>query len=223
MEEVQEYVTTMLGAVGVSRLAAGTVVTSPGAVASDQLTVVMEPSALAVPVKSLRGRVLPGERVVLALVGADPRRSEWVCLGPFGEPASVSSESISAAATTSGNNDTTSASYVNMAGTGSVTSFGLTKRFVGTRIRVTMHVGLYRVTDTATATVGVNIGGTDYDLRTCAAELNAHREFSAVRHISGIATGALTIQAIWRKSAGNAGGILRRDVNDWLTVSAEEV
>lgn len=220
-EEVQEYAAALVAEVAVSRLAAGTVVTSPAAVATDQLTVVMEPSALAVPVKALRGQVLPGERVVLALVGADPCRSEWVCLGPFNEPATASSESINAQAVTSGIDTVTSTSYVNMAGTGSVTSLPFTKRFVGTRLKVDVRATMYATTATQDAFIGVRINGTDYDVVKQPAVLNERQPFTAITHIENIPAGEQTVQMRWRRTSTS--GTPTRDTADWLSVCVEEV
>ena len=51
------------------------------------LQVVMDGSALAVPVKQVRGvPVGVGARVMLEKVGADPRTAEWVCVGPLSDP-----------------------------------------------------------------------------------------------------------------------------------------
>ncbi len=52
------------------------------------LQVVMDGSALAVPVKQVRGvPVGVGARVMLEKVGADPRTAEWVCVGPVSDPS----------------------------------------------------------------------------------------------------------------------------------------
>ena len=62
--------------------AVGTVVTSPSQVSTDPLTVVLDGSALAVPVKQFRGfPVFPGYRVGLVRMGTD-----WVVVGAFTNP-----------------------------------------------------------------------------------------------------------------------------------------
>jgi len=62
--------------------AAGTVATSPSAVSTDPLTVVLDGSAVAVPVKQFRAfPVFPGMRVGLVRIGTD-----WVVIGSFTNP-----------------------------------------------------------------------------------------------------------------------------------------
>jgi hypothetical protein len=222
MEEVEEYVARALANFGVIRLAAGTVVTSPAAMSGDELTVVMEPSALAVPVKALRGLVVPGERVVLGLVGADPRKAEWVCLGPLSEPATVSSDGINGAATTSGTDTTASASYVNLAGTGSVTSFSPTKRYATTRVKVWMYASMFVTVGPTFGRFGVRINGVDHDVFNLPINpATSHQGASGTTYITGVPAGVYTIQARWFRSGGT--GTLTRDSQDWLSVNAEEV
>lgn len=63
--------------------AVGTVVTSPGQVSTDPMTVVVDGSATSVPVKQVRGLPLSqGARVVLVKFGSD-----WVILGSMTNPA----------------------------------------------------------------------------------------------------------------------------------------
>ena len=62
--------------------AAGTVVTSPSAVSTDPLTVVLDGSSVAVPVKQFRAfPVFPSMRVGLVRIGTD-----WVVIGSFTNP-----------------------------------------------------------------------------------------------------------------------------------------
>jgi len=68
---------------GMASLSVGTVVTSPSQVTANPLTVVFDGSALAVPVKQVRGLPLvAGARVVLGRFGSD-----WVVLGGLTNPA----------------------------------------------------------------------------------------------------------------------------------------
>lgn len=64
--------------------AVGTVVTSPSQVSTDPLTVVIDGSALAVPVKGFRSLpIFPGARVALIQFGSD-----WTVIGAYTNPAS---------------------------------------------------------------------------------------------------------------------------------------
>lgn len=226
MEEVQEYVAARLSKLGVTSFAAGTVVTSPANISTDPLTVAIDPSALATPVKALQGvPVLPGMRVVLGLVGADPRQAEWACLGPYtGDPVSPpSSNSICDAAVTSLTDTTGSATYVDLAGAGAVTSFPFTKRCAATRVKIELHASLF-VAGTGNSAVrfGVQIGGTDYDIvNRHINPASTHAQASGTRHIESIPPGVYTVQGRWRRSAGTQ--TLTRGTDNWLSISAEEV
>lgn len=217
MEEVEEYVAAVLAKLSVIRLAAGTVVTSPAAMSGDELTVAMEPSALAVPVKALRGLVGPGERVVLGLVGADPRKSEWVCLGSLSEPAALAADGINSAAAA---DTTSSGTYVNLAGT---SSFSLPKQYETTRVKVDLHANCFSTAATTSVRYAVQIGGTDYDIaQVFINPSNTHTHTSGVRYIAGIPAGTHTVQGRWRRVAG-AGTLTRTAADNWLSISAEEV
>lgn len=79
---VAQYVGTAIKAIP-PVTAVGTVVTSPGQVSTDPMTVVIDGSATSVPVKQVRGLPLSqGARVVLAKFG-----TEWVILGSMTNPA----------------------------------------------------------------------------------------------------------------------------------------
>lgn len=137
-------------------------------------------------------------------------------------PHLPASSGINNAATTGGaNNDTTSGTYVDMAGTGSVTSFNFTKRYPASRLKVTSHVSMFAVTSSSNAQIGMRIDGVDHNLFTMVATLNVHGFGSATTYLSGVTSGIKTAQMRWRRSSGT--GTLRRDSGDWLSISVEEV
>jgi hypothetical protein len=141
-----------------------------------------------------------------------------------GDLVGASCNGICQVATTSPNTDTTtSATYVNMAGTGSVTSFTFVKRFASTRIKVDLDATFSTSATGSGPKFGVRINGADYDL--CQIGANApsavHTQASGVKYISGIPAGTYTIQGRWLRLAG--AGTLTRDFNDWLAISAAEV
>lgn len=138
-----------------------------------------------------------------------------------GDFVTASQDGVNDAATTAGNDDTTSAVFVNLAGTGSVTSFSFVKRFDATRIKITMCASWFGVTATDVGSIGVLIDGTDYKVAHGAAINNEHQPVFGVEFISGVAAGTYTVQGRWRRDAGAS--VLRRNTDDWLTITAEEV
>lgn len=138
-----------------------------------------------------------------------------------GDTLTGSQNGVNDAATTSGNNDTTSATYVDLAGTGSVTSFSFTKRYAATRIKITMMCSGFAVTSTSGVEIGVRINGVDYKVAHGSYVLNERQPVMGVEYISGVAAGTYTVQGRWLRQSGT--GTLRRDTNDWLTIVAEEV
>ena len=86
-DDIEDYVAAALRSTGGLITAAGTVATSPSQVSTDPLTVVLDGSAYAVPVKQFRAfPIFPGMRVGLILIG-----TEWVVIGSFSNPAAGSS------------------------------------------------------------------------------------------------------------------------------------
>ncbi|MET8908394.1 hypothetical protein [Micromonospora sp. NPDC004551] len=80
-DDIEDYVAAALRSNGGLITAAGTVASSPSAVSTDPLTVVLDGSAYAVPVKQFRAfPVFPGMRVGLILIG-----TEWVVIGSFSD------------------------------------------------------------------------------------------------------------------------------------------
>lgn len=143
-----------------------------------------------------------------------------------GDYVAASTNGINGVAVSSGTDDTTSATYVNMAGTGSVTSFSFTKRFSSaqTRIRVEILAGLFAVTSNAVARLGVNINSVDYDVAQVSmpsAAANDHEWCCGVAYLTSIAAGTYTVQGRWRRVSGT--GTCRRDTSDWLSITATEV
>ena len=138
-----------------------------------------------------------------------------------GDTLTGSRDGVNAVAVTSGQNDTTSATFVNMAGTGSQTSFAFTKRYTATRVKIEFSFDAYCITSGTDVEVGVSINGTDYLIRKAVLVVNQHQSYTATAYLSSIASGSHTVQAIWRRSAGT--GTARRDSGDWLSISAEEV
>jgi hypothetical protein len=158
---------------------------------------------------------------------SDTAREVRVTNAPFtvnGDQICGSTEGINGAATSTPNvDDTASTSYVNMAGTGSVTSFSFTKRYAATRIRVDLQASFQVIgTGNSAARFAVLINGTDYDIvnRHVNPALT-HAETGGTRYISGVAAGTYTVQGRWRRTAGTQ--TLRRASDDWLSISATEV
>jgi len=123
-----------------------------------------------------------------------------------------------------GSDTTTSASYVNMAGAGAVTSFSFTKRWTPTRVRIDMHQILFQNGGSFPfAQLGVRINSVDYDVvgaTITAAATNTM--FSGLAYIpaSAIPAGTYTVQARWKRASGT--GTLTRDGGGWLSFSARE-
>lgn len=158
---------------------------------------------------------------------SDANRAVTVTNAPFtvnGDQVCGATEGVNGAATTSPNvDDTASTSYVNMAGTGSVTSFSFTKRYTATRVRVDLQASFQVIgTGNSAARFAVSINGTDYDIvnRHVNPALT-HAETGGHRYITGIPAGTYTVQGRWRRTAGTQ--TLRRASDDWLSISATEV
>jgi hypothetical protein len=139
-----------------------------------------------------------------------------------GDQVCASENGVNGAAVTSSTDTTTSATYVNLAGTGSVTSFSFTKRYADTRIRVDLSAGFFVAgTGNSAARFGVQINGTDYDVvNRHINPASTHGEASGVRYITGVPAGAYTVQGRWRRSAGTQ--TLTRATDNWLSIAARE-
>lgn len=126
-------------------------------------------------------------------------------------------------ATTSGNDTTTSASFVNMAGTGAVTSFPFTKQVSTTRLIAWMVAGWQNGgAALSDVSVGVLVNGTDYE---CDRQsLNASvtiGKFVGFALITGLPTGTYTIQGRWKRRGGT--GTPSRSNAEWLAISCSEI
>jgi hypothetical protein len=122
---------------------------------------------------------------------------------------------------TGSNDDTTSASFANMAGTGAVTSFSFTKRYAASAVWLDITAWMFSATSASDTEVAVQIDGVDYAIIEVAVALNVHVPVNGHRKITGITFGVKTVQARWRRSAGS--GTLRRNAGDWLSITAMEV
>jgi hypothetical protein len=132
--------------------------------------------------------------------------------------------SIGALAVSTGTDSTTSASYVNMAGTGSTTVVNYTKKYSAsfTKMKVTMCGSLFVATSAATIDYGIRTNGADFQV----GQLNIgtaanHHTIGGTIYVTGIAAGAQTFQARWRRVTG--GGAPTRGTDDWLGIVVEEV
>lgn len=130
-------------------------------------------------------------------------------------------DGISNAAVTAGTDTTASASYVNLAGTGSVSSFNFTKVLTATRIKVEIALGWQCITATANIQGGVLVNGTDYDCVKGGAQISQNVISPGFVIISGLAAGSYTVQGRWKRILGT--GTPTRSVNEWLTISAAEI
>lgn len=130
---------------------------------------------------------------------------------------------VNANACTSGTDTTTSATYVNLAGTGAQTSFNFTKVETATRIMVTMHASFTAVTANALPRFGVRINGVDYDVVQAAPSgVGDTTTASGIAFVTGVAAGTYTVQGRWKRQAGS-GTPTRTADNNWLTIVCEEV
>lgn len=139
-----------------------------------------------------------------------------------GDRLSASENGVNGTAMTAGTNDTTSAAFANMGGTGSVTSFQFVKHYAATRIRVYMSASFY-VTAAPPSNVifGVQINGVDYEIVRGVGQVNERQINSAVGYISGVPAGTYTVQGRWRRESGTT--TCRRDTADWVSINAKEV
>jgi len=142
--------------------------------------------------------------------------TNWVLLNP----ADVFTNG---AAMSSGTDTTTSATYVNMGGTGSTTSVVATKKSAGTRLLVEIAMSFFVTVNDTTTRFGVNVNSVDYDIFRLAGTVSSgvHVFISGFQYISGLSAGSYTIQGRWRRDAGT--GTCTRDLNDWFNLRCREV
>lgn len=133
------------------------------------------------------------------------------------------SAGASAQATTSGSDSTTSASYVNMAGTGSVTSFSFTKRNSATKVRLGMSAGWTNATATTLQRFGLQLNAVDYDCFQSILGVGGFTTASGFVLVGAgvVGAGTYTVQARWKRQGGTGTG--SRGTNEWLAIEALEV
>lgn len=136
------------------------------------------------------------------------------------------SASINAAATTSGNDDLVSTSYVDMAGTGAVTSLSFNKKFSKnkTKLQVLM-IASWKIVTGGTAckvSIGISIDGVAYEI---ASRFTNPTEVVVTEmgatNIPNIDSGSHDIQCIWKIITGT--GTIRRSTGEWLNLLVKEV
>jgi hypothetical protein len=144
-------------------------------------------------------------------------------IGSTTTPHLPSSNAINGIAVTSGQNDTSSTTFVNLAGTGAVTSFSFTKRYAASKIKVQMNATCYCITAVTNVDFGVLINGVDTFMFRVILGATSQRVtgVGGVADITGVPAGVHTVQGRWRRVA--ASGTARRDTGDWLYLSALEV
>jgi hypothetical protein len=113
--------------------------------------------------------------------------------------------------------NTTSASYANVPATTPTVTF--TKSAAATTLAVWLIGEIFHTATGVLVTLGVNIGGTDFDvaLRTTA-QLNVRQEVSGTIDVPSIAAGSVTVTARWK----TASGTLSTSVSSW-TLRVQEM
>lgn len=135
--------------------------------------------------------------------------------------AAITEYGISAAAVTSGTDDTSSGTLVNMAGTGSTTAFSFTKIASSTRVRFDVRPGWRAITAAGWAEFAVLMNGVDYVVgRDVQLSIGDSQMASLFSYVSGVAAGIYTCQLRWRVASGTT---IRRSTQEWVSASASEV
>lgn len=131
---------------------------------------------------------------------------------------------VSNPAVTSGTDTTASNSFANMAGTGSVTSFSVTKNDGATKLRIDMSMTCFSDNVNTGCVIGVRINAVDTTVARTPATITSgiHFPVSGFAYVTGLAAGVYTVQARWARAGSGPTGTLTRDSNDWLAVSAIE-
>lgn len=123
-----------------------------------------------------------------------------------------------------GSDSTTSATFVNLAGTGAINNFSFTKHSNSTHILVELAISCFISAGSADTDVefAANINGTDYLIMRQRLDFVGIREiFMAGRLISGVPRGTYTVTARWRRESGT--GTLARSNGDTISFCATEV
>lgn len=113
---------------------------------------------------------------------------------------------------------------MNMAGTGSVTSFSFTKQKTSTRVRLGMQAGFNNTTAVSQAKFGMLLNSVDYDVTQAVSGVTTNTiPVSGFIYVGSgvVAAGTYTVQARWKRSGGS--GTLGRGVNEWLSIEAMEI
>lgn len=129
------------------------------------------------------------------------------------------------AAVTAGSDTTSSTSFANMTGTGSVTSFSFTKFSSSTRVLLSCDSCTFFVAGGTSAgiEVALQIGGFDYPCGRLNILASQSAPVSGFATASGLLAGSYTIQARWRRFVNSGVAIPTRATSDWLAISAREV
>ncbi len=131
--------------------------------------------------------------------------------------AAVNAQALSAGASET----TTSSTFVNCAGTGSVTSFSWTKFRDDTSALLYIAASFQPTTANAFARFGLSINGTDYELAGSAPGTSETELCAGADVVSDIPAGIYTVQCRWRRSAGS--GTCQRNENNWLSAVCIEL
>lgn len=138
------------------------------------------------------------------------------------EAAIISFYGESAPSTTSGTDVTSSATFVNCAGTGNKASFSFTKTIANTRVLLECGASFYTTAATGGAEFALRLNGTDY---TCTHEnssgIGVATKVDGWAIASGIPVGVYTVQARWRRYTGT--GVCTRGIDQWMSISAREI
>lgn len=116
---------------------------------------------------------------------------------------------------------TTSATYVNLAGT---SSFSFTKFLDSTRLLVTINTSCFVTVAATEVRYAVRINSTDFDVANFFFNpTSTHLQTSGTRIIvaASVPAGAHTVQGRWRRVSGT--GTLTRDAGDWLSIAVTEI
>jgi hypothetical protein len=115
------------------------------------------------------------------------------------------------------NDDTASTSFVNMAGT---STLSFTKRYAASKVTVFMHAAMFGIGAVADIEIGVQIDGVDYAINSLSIPNTVFTSNNGSRVITGVTSGVKTIQARWRRASG--AGNARRNAGGTLNMSAIE-
>lgn len=133
---------------------------------------------------------------------------------------------VNAPAVTSGADTTTSASYVNLSGTGSQASLTIVKRFPASQTRLKVHMSANMWVSgsfPSAAMFGVRINSADTDIFRLQIDASAGNNTfgQGIAYVTGLAAGSFLVLGRWKRASGS--GTLNRDSGNWLTIMVEEV